>query len=216
MNEEMLDILIGKYLDSEITPAEQRLLDAALEANAEALRRLAAMRALHEATAEALSAAGERGRAPEEVFAAAEAAFEGRARRVAGRRRIVAAAMMAVAAVAGFVVGAAVYGLLTRPGTPAMSRPEPEGMPMAAQREPDINASERRESATVATAEPGETIREATERRLREVRPAEAWGPTGWPTIYSFQDAGGREWLVETYPESQGSAVQTAAYHGDL
>ncbi len=36
MNEEMLEILIGKSIDSEITPAEQRLLDVELKNNPEA------------------------------------------------------------------------------------------------------------------------------------------------------------------------------------
>ena len=33
MNAQMLEILIGKYIDSEITPAEQQLLDHELAAN---------------------------------------------------------------------------------------------------------------------------------------------------------------------------------------
>ena len=33
MNEEMIELLIGKFIDSEITPAEQRLLDAELLRN---------------------------------------------------------------------------------------------------------------------------------------------------------------------------------------
>ncbi len=40
MTDEMLEILIGKYLDSEITPGEQRLLEAQLDENAPARRLL--------------------------------------------------------------------------------------------------------------------------------------------------------------------------------
>ena len=40
MNEQMIELLIGKFIDSEITPAEQRLLDAELLRNPQTRRLL--------------------------------------------------------------------------------------------------------------------------------------------------------------------------------
>jgi hypothetical protein len=48
MNEQMLEILISKYIDSEITPAEQKMLDAELQSNPEACETLKALEQLRD------------------------------------------------------------------------------------------------------------------------------------------------------------------------
>ena len=48
MNEQMLEILISKYIDSEITPAEQKMLDAELQSNPEAQETLKALEQLRD------------------------------------------------------------------------------------------------------------------------------------------------------------------------
>ena len=48
MNEQMLEILISKYIDSEITPAEQKMLDAELQNNPEAQETLKALEQLRD------------------------------------------------------------------------------------------------------------------------------------------------------------------------
>ena len=48
MNPEMTELLINKYLDSEITPAEQRLLEAQLQRNPQDRRFLAQLQRLRD------------------------------------------------------------------------------------------------------------------------------------------------------------------------
>ena len=55
MSQELTEILIGKYLDSEITPAEQQLLDRALKDDPDAHRLLMEMEQLHEQAERALT-----------------------------------------------------------------------------------------------------------------------------------------------------------------
>ncbi|MBN1436923.1 MAG: hypothetical protein JW936_07600 [Sedimentisphaerales bacterium] len=57
MNSELTEILIGKFLDSEITPAEQRLLEAELQRNPQAKQLLESLRTLRDQAEEALSEA---------------------------------------------------------------------------------------------------------------------------------------------------------------
>ena len=56
MTEEMLEILIGKYLDGEITPIEQRLLDQALQKDSQAKELFEQLQDLHRASQEAIDA----------------------------------------------------------------------------------------------------------------------------------------------------------------
>ena len=69
MNEEMLEILIGKFLDSEITPAEQKLLDAELQSNPKAKNLFQQWQQLHEQTEQVLTAEViEKGQSPQAIF----------------------------------------------------------------------------------------------------------------------------------------------------
>ena len=72
MNLEMLEILIGKYLDGEITPSEQQILEAELNRNPEAEELLRQFQDLHERSSEVLtSELLSRGKLPEEVISIA-------------------------------------------------------------------------------------------------------------------------------------------------
>ena len=55
MKQEMLEILIGKYLDGEITPSEQQILQKELERNPQAKELLEQMQDLHERSCEAVA-----------------------------------------------------------------------------------------------------------------------------------------------------------------
>lgn len=69
MNLEMLEILIGKYLDGEITPSEQQILEAELNRNPEAEELLRQFQDLHERSSEVLaSELLSQGKLPEEVI----------------------------------------------------------------------------------------------------------------------------------------------------
>jgi len=54
MTQGMLEIMIGKYLDGEITPSEQRLLEAELDRDPQAKELLAQLREMHERCGEAV------------------------------------------------------------------------------------------------------------------------------------------------------------------
>ena len=55
MNEEMWELLIGKYLDSEITPAEHRLLEAEMARNPDARRMLEQLEQIRDQAREVLA-----------------------------------------------------------------------------------------------------------------------------------------------------------------
>ena len=69
MNQEMLEILIGKYLDSEITPSEQQILEAELDKDPQAEELLRQFQDLHERSCEVVASEllGQ-GKTAEEVF----------------------------------------------------------------------------------------------------------------------------------------------------
>jgi hypothetical protein len=74
ISEEMFEILIGKYLDGEITPSEQRLLEAKLNADPKASELLEQFQDLHDQSSEALAVEIlEKGKSPQEIF---ETAFQ--------------------------------------------------------------------------------------------------------------------------------------------
>ena len=72
MNPEMTEILIGKHIDSEITPAEQRLLDIELKNNPEMRQMLSEMKKLHEQSQLAVnSKVVEKGKSAQAIFESA-------------------------------------------------------------------------------------------------------------------------------------------------
>ncbi len=74
MSEEMFEILIGKYLDGEITPSEQRLLEAKLNSDPKASELLEQFQELHDQSSEVLALEIlEKGKSPQEIF---EKAFQ--------------------------------------------------------------------------------------------------------------------------------------------
>jgi anti-sigma factor RsiW len=69
MTEEMFEMLIGKYLDGEITPSEQRLLEAKLDSDPKASQLLEEFQNLHDRSCEVLgSELLEKGKSPQEIF----------------------------------------------------------------------------------------------------------------------------------------------------
>ncbi len=69
MTQEMLEILIGKYLDGEITPSEQCILDEAIENDPDARELLEQLQDLHQQSREVVSSEVlEHGKAVEEIF----------------------------------------------------------------------------------------------------------------------------------------------------
>jgi len=134
MTEEMLEIMMGKFLDGEITPGEQRLLDAELDKNAQAKELLGQLQQMHERCGEAVaSELLGRGGAPDEIF---HRAWEQRSGRpFASTVNIRGHIRFAVGLAAGLAIGLVLHFVL-----PILSSrpPEPPG-PEVVARAPEDN-----------------------------------------------------------------------------
>ena len=74
ITDDTIEILIGKYIDGEITPSEQRMLDGAMKKDAGVRELLAQLEQLHERCEEVVgSEVIEKGRSAEEIIASASA-----------------------------------------------------------------------------------------------------------------------------------------------
>ncbi len=188
MNQEIIEILIGKHLDGEITPGEQRILDAELDRDPRASELLAELKDLHERSSElvASSIIG-RGAVPADIFERAWQQAEHPVRRAVKR---VGYARVAVGVAAGFLMGLAVQFIL--PG--AFAPPNEPAAPGAFVRNlgspPEFEQPTFPEFPANAAGDP-----------IRNV---------DW---YNFTDKQGNQWLIEGLRES---TVRPAAYNADL
>ena len=189
MREEMLEILIGKYLDGEITPSEQQILQKRLDNDPHAKELLEQFQTLNERSCEVVAAQiiG-RGKEAEEIF---EQAWQRQAAnplhrilKMDGRLRF------AVGLAAGLAIGLMLHFVLPFASTP-QSPPEPTDM-LAQNTDNQIDAGQ----FTLP-----ESLTNPAENTLRNV---------DW---YSFTDNQGNQWLVEGLRENN---VRPAAYYGDL
>jgi anti-sigma factor RsiW len=122
MANEMLDILMGKHLDGEITPDEQRLLDQFLAADETAREEFESFRRLHEQTRSAIGQVLDGGRPMDEVF---EAAWRksSPARRMRNRFFRREWALTAAGLAAGLVIGFIIHAMILASGvTPQPNR----------------------------------------------------------------------------------------------
>lgn len=189
MTQEMLEILIGKYLDSEITPSEQRLLEVELDRDPRAKELLRQLQDLHECSSEVVASeiAG-RGRAAEDVF---ERAWQQQSKhslrfivKLGGHLRF------AAGVAAGLLIGLSLHFVL-----PSVSAPHGDPVPPAAfvqntENQVDV---ERPDFPRLLTDPTGNVFRNVD-----------------W---YSFTDQEGNQWLIEGLRED---IVRPAAYSGDL
>jgi len=166
--DDKLEILIGKLLDGEISPAEQRWLDDELERNEEARELLEQLRTLNACSREAVAAEiDDSTSSPKEILQRAWQQHE----RPAWRRVIRADGHLrfAVGLAAGFVLGLILHFALVW-GDPSAGEPigpvaRPEDVPTVEYPTPD------------ATSYPRPVMRNVD-----------------W---YSFTDQTGNQWLVE-------------------
>ena len=189
MTQEMLEIMIGKHLDGEITPSEQRLLDAELDRDPQVKELLAQLQHLHERCGEAVaSELLGRGRTPEEMF---ERAWRRRSksplRSIARMRDQV---HFAAGLAAGLIMGLALHFVL-----PVVSAPD--GGPAG----PNIVAVDTGSQTSVERA--------AT-RRFAVDPGRDTILNVDW---YNFTDKQGNKWLVEGLRED---IVKPAAYYEGL
>jgi len=189
MTQEMLEILIGKCLDGEITPSEQQMLRTELDADPQAKGLLEQLQDLHERSCEAVTSEiiGS-GKEVGEIF---EQAWQRRAttplRRVLkinGRLRF------AAGLAAGLIIGLMLHFAL-----PFVTTPQSSEVPanILAQ-----NAGNQMDAEQVVFPQP---LMDSAGKPLRNV---------DW---YSFTDKQGNQWLIEGLREN---TVKPAVYYGDL
>lgn len=191
MNPELTELLIGKFLDSEITPAEKRLLDEELKQNPQARQLLQELQQLHQQAQQVfMRKIAEQGQPAEQIIRQAL-----KKQPLSRQRRMLASPWLhlAVNVAAGFVLGFGVYHFFAHSNTP-----ETIPAPQAPQ-------------SPVVQANPAlkEIHRVAEDLRARPLSP----GKTGRVDYYLYPDPSGSEWLIEAYPDT---GVETASYHGDL
>ena len=189
MTQEMLEILIGKYLDGEITPSEQSILRAELERDIKAKELLEQLQDLHERSCEAVAAEiiGT-GKEAEEIF---EQAWQ---RRAANPLRRILKMDGRLRFAAGLAAGLAI-GLILHFVLPFVStRQSPAVLTnILAQK-----AGNQMDAGQLIFPQP---LTEPAGNSLRNV---------DW---YSFTDKQGNQWLIEGLREN---IVKPAVYYGDL
>jgi len=137
MNEDMLEIMIGKYLDGQITHSEQQVLEAELDNNFRAKEFLQQMQDLHQCSREVIaSEVLDRGKNAEEIF---EQAWQHRKYPLIRIIKIGGGLRLAAGIAAGLVIGLALhFTILTRSTTPNIQR-EPAVAAISPDNAPDKN-----------------------------------------------------------------------------
>lgn len=189
MTQEMLEIMIGKYLDGEITPSEQRLLEAELDRDSQAKELLGRLQDLHDRCGEVVASEilGQ-GKAPEEVFGQAWGRRSKQPLRLTMKTR--GHARFAAGVAAGLVMGLALHFVLPIVSTPAS---DPAG--------PNVVVRDTQsEDSFEQPAFPGFVSDPAGGMILN----------VDW---YNFTDRQGNKWLVEGLRED---IVRPAAYYDGL
>ncbi len=188
MTDEMLEILIGKYLDSEITPSEQRLLEAQLDENPQARWLLEQWQDLDRRAKAVVNAE------VNEAGDSAGAIFE----RAWQRRHAPAAAVagiwtgwwrFAAGVAAGVIIGMGVFALLSQRATDS-SVPSRS---MVAVEDADKASPDKAVEAVLPVVLDGDVIRMVD--------------------FYNFTDDAGGQWLIEGLRENR---VRPVAYYRDL
>lgn len=190
ITQEMLEILVGKYLDGEITPSEQQILQKELESDSHAKDLFEQLQALNERSCEVVTTEiiG-RGQEAEEIF---EQAWQQRQAanpllrilKMDGRLRF------AVGLAAGLAIG-----LLLNFVLPFVSTPQSESIPN--------NAVAQNTNNEIKTED-------ITLPQLQMVQPENALRNVDW---YNFTDKQGNQWLIEGFREN---IVTPAVYYEDL
>jgi len=189
MTQEMLEILIGKYLDGEITPSEQKILQTEMERDPQAKELLEQLQDLHERSCEAVASeitgtGKEAGEIFEQAWQRQSSTPLRRILKMNGRLRFAA----------GLAAGLAI-GLILHFVLPFVSTPQSPDVPvnMLAQ-----NAGNQMDAGQLNYPQ---YLMDPAGNSLRNV---------DW---YSFTDNQGNQWLIEGLREN---IVRPAVYYGDL
>ena len=189
MTQEMLEILIGKYLDGEITPSEQQILQTELDCNPKSKELLEQLQDLHERSCEAVaSEITGAGKEAGEIF---EQAWQRRS--VNPLRRILK--MNSRLRFGSGLAAGLIFGLILHFAAPFVSTPQSPDVPANIVAR---NAGNQVDAEQLTFPQP---LINAADDSLRNV---------DW---YSFTDNQGNQWLVEGLREN---TVRPAVYYGDL
>lgn len=189
ITQEMLEILIGKYLDGEITPSEQCILESELQKNSQAKKLLEQLQNLHERSCQVVaSEITEQGESADKIF---ERAWRQQTKhplcriiRLSGHLRF------AAGLAAGLIIGLALHLVL-----PGASLPHRYPAPI---------------NAFVKNTFDKEIAEEPDILRLRLDPTDNAIHNVDW---YSFTDEQGNQWLIEGFREN---IVRPAVYDEGL
>ena len=189
MTREMLEIMIGKHLDGEITTSEQHLLEAELNRDPQAKELLEQLKELHERCGETVgSELLDRGGTPEEVFERAWSQHSKQPFRSIVKIR--AHVRFAAGLAAGLVIGLAMHFVLP---VLAPSADQPAERELVA-RSPENNVEVEQPAFPGFVSDPaGDVIRNVN-----------------W---YNFTDKQGNKWLVEGLRED---IIRPAVYYEGL
>ena len=189
MTQEMLEILIGKYLDGEITPSEQQILQKELDRNPQAKELLEQLQDLHERSCEVIaSQIIGTGKEASEIF---DQAWQ---RRAANPLRRVLKMDGRLRFAAGLAAGL-IIGLMLHFVPPLVSTPQSESIPS---------------NVVVQNTSEGIGTEELTLPQIQMNPGGNSLRNVDW---YSFTDKQGNQWLIEGLREN---TVRPAVYYGDL
>jgi anti-sigma factor RsiW len=193
MNLEMIEILIGKYLDGEITPSEQQILETELNRNPEAEELLRQFQDLHERCSEVLtSELLSQGKTPKEIITLAyqrqsKNPFHKMMNPLGIKYR--GTIRFAAGVAAGLIIGLSAHFVL--PAATIQTGPVP----------PNEFVRE--------TARPENPVQEMTRQRLSD-QTGDVVRNVDW---YNFTDKQGNQWLIEGLRENN---AQPAVYDGRI
>ena len=179
ISEEMFEVLIGKYLDGEITPSEQRLLEAKLNTDPKASELLEQFQNLHDRSSEVLaSELLEKGKSPQEIF---EKAFQQTKHKSHHIIKLSGWIRFATGVAAGLIFGIALHFILLQTSS---GRNEPPAAPP-----PGAPKYVKRIDENILFG-PSLPQTQTTGVPVRNV---------DW---YSFTDENGNQWIVEGVREN--------------
>lgn len=188
-----MEILIGKFIDSEITPAEQKLLDTELQNNPDAQILLRQWQQLHEQTEQVLAAEVlENGQSPQDIFRRAVTVHD----RNRWKRRLRPTRWLPISGsvAAGLLAGIGLFSLMT-------NKPFSQDIPNETNRN---NETVRVDPANTRKPEPADSPAGTKLVELIPDRPLE---------YYIYTDPDGSHYVVETPVEE---TVNLARYYEDL
>ncbi|MFC1780654.1 hypothetical protein ACFLZ8_00130 [Planctomycetota bacterium] len=189
MSKQMFEILVGKYLDGEITPSEQRILESHLNKEPESEKLLRRLYDLHEGCGDLVSSKLLRqGKRPEEIF---EMAWQKSTKKPLKRFKIGGYIKFMGGVAAGLLLGLSLHFALSDTSSTIQSEPAIEV------------AAVNQAINDIESARPDDS------QLIPQIRN----NITNNVDLYTFTDEQGNQWLLEGYRQN---VVKPAIYRRGL